>query len=57
MVFKVFIAVSIKHYCFRDVTPCHKVFGYRLSQHRSDVIFKGLIVELQTLLEETTMMF
>jgi hypothetical protein len=54
MVFKVVVAVSIKHHCFRDVTPRHKVFGYRRSQQRSDVFFKGLIfVELQTLLVET----
>ena len=54
MIFKVFVAVSKKHNCFRDVMPRHKVFGYRLSQQRSDVIFKGLIfVELQTFVEET----
>ena len=54
MVFKAFVAVSIKHHCFVDVTPRHKVFGYRRSQQRSDVIFKGMIfVELQTLLDET----
>jgi hypothetical protein len=54
MVFKVFVAVSIKNQCFRNVTPRHKVIGYRPSQQRSDVIFKGLIfVELQTLVDET----
>jgi hypothetical protein len=58
MVFKVFVAVSIKHQCFRNVTPHHKIIGYRLSQQRSDVIFKGLIfVELQTLIDETITLF
>jgi hypothetical protein len=54
MVFKVFVAASIKHHCFRNVTPRQKVFGYWLSQQHSDVICKGLIfVELQTLVDET----
>ena len=56
MVFKVFVAVSIKHHCFRDVTPRHKVFGCRRSQQRIDVIFKSLIVEFRTLVDETITM-
>jgi hypothetical protein len=57
MVFKVFVAVSIKHRWFRNVAPHYKIIGYRRSQQRSDVIFKGLIfVELQTLVDETIML-